>query len=73
MLLEHMFYCKMQNRQILKETPHWEQLTLTKLEAQMGQKSLSWFRLIMICCIVPSWPSGLPDQIVFSNPESDVV
>ena len=44
-----------------------------KLEAQVGQKSLTWIRLIMICYIVPWWQSWLSDQIAFSNPESDVV
>ena len=44
-----------------------------QLEAQVGQKSLTWIRLIMICYIVPWWPSWLSDQIVFSNSESDVV
>ena len=44
-----------------------------KLEAQVGQKSLTWIRLIMVCYIVPWWPSWLSDQITFSNPESDVV
>ena len=44
-----------------------------KLEAQVGQKSLTWMRLIMICYIVPWWPSWLSDQIAFSNSESDVV
>ena len=39
----------------------------------MGQKSLTWIRLIMICYIVPWWPSWLSDQIALSNPESDVV
>ena len=39
----------------------------------MGQKSLTWIRLIMICYIVPWWPSWLSDQIAFSNSESDVV
>ena len=29
--------------------------------------------LIMICYIVPWWPSWLSDQIAFSNPESDIV
>ena len=43
------------------------------LEARVGQKSLSWIRLIMICYIVPWWPSWLSDQIAFSNSESDVV
>ena len=31
----------------------------------MGQKSLSWIRLIMICYTVPWWPSWLSDQIAF--------
>ena len=39
----------------------------------MGQKSLTLIRLIMICYIVPWWPSWLSDQITFSNLESDVV
>ena len=39
----------------------------------MGQKSLTWIRLILICYIVPWWPSWLSDQIAFSNSESDVV
>ena len=43
------------------------------LEAQVGQKSLTWIRMIMICYIVPWWPSWLSDQIAFSNSESDVV
>ena len=43
------------------------------LEAQVGQKLLTWIRMIMICYIVLWWPSWLLDQIVFSNPESDVV
>ena len=47
-------------------------LTL-KLEAQVGQKLLTWIRLIMIYYIVPWWPSWLSDQIAFRNPESDVV
>ena len=33
----------------------------------MGQKSLSWIRLIMICYIVPWWPSWLSDQIAQSD------
>ena len=45
----------------------------TGLEAQVGKKSLTWIRLMMICCIIPWWPSWLSDQIAFSNPESDVV
>ena len=43
---------------------------LFKVEAQRGQKSLSCIRLIMICYIVPCWPSWLLDQIAFSNSES---
>ena len=43
------------------------------LEAQVGQKLLTWIRLIMICYIVPWWPSWLSDQNAFSNSESDVV
>ena len=39
----------------------------------MDQKLLTWIRLIMICYIVPWWPSWLSDQIASSNPESDVV
>ena len=39
----------------------------------MSQKSLTWVRLIMICYIVPWWPSRLSDQIAYINPESDVV
>ena len=46
---------------------------IIKLEVQVGQISLTWIRLIMICYIVPWWPSWLSDQIAFSNPESDVV
>ena len=46
---------------------------IMKLEAQLGQKSLTWIRLIMICYTVPWWPSWLSDQIAFRNPESDVV
>ena len=45
----------------------------SKLETQVGLKSLTWITLIMICYIVPWWPSWLSDQIAFSNPESDVV
>ena len=44
-----------------------------QLEAQVGQKWLIWIRLIMICYIVPWWPSWLSDQIAFSNSESSVV
>ena len=44
-----------------------------KLEAQVDQKSLTWIRLIMICYIVPWWPSWLSDQITFSNSKSDVI
>ena len=44
-----------------------------KLEVQVGQKSLTWIRQIMICYIVPWWPSWLSDLIAFSNSESDVV
>ena len=33
------------------------------LEAQVGQKSLTWIRLIMICHIVPWWPYWLSDQM----------
>ena len=47
--------------------------SLYKLEAHVGQKSLIWIRLIMICYIVPLWPSWLSDPIAFSNSESDVV
>ena len=39
----------------------------------MGQKLLTWIRLIMICYIVLWWPSPLSDLIAFSNSESDVV
>ena len=39
----------------------------------MGQKSPTWIWLIMICYIVPWWPSLLSDQIAFSNSESGVV
>ena len=39
----------------------------------MGQKSLTWITLIMICYIVPWWPFWLSDQIAFRNSESDVV
>ena len=31
----------------------------------MGQKSLTWIRLIKICYIVPWWLSWLSDQIAF--------
>ena len=52
-------------------------ITLSKIkcvqEAQVGQKSLTWVRLIMICYIVPWWPPWLSDQVAFSNSESDVV
>ena len=48
-------------------------MRISKLEAQVGQKSSTWLRLIMICYIVPGWPSWLSDQIAFSNSESDVV
>ena len=44
-----------------------------QLEAQEGQKSLTWIRVIMICYIVPWWPSWLSDKIGFSSSESDVV
>ena len=44
-----------------------------KLEAQVGQKSLTWIRLILICYIVPWWPSWISDQIAISNSDSDVV
>ena len=47
-------------------------LCMTKLEAQVGQIWLTCIRLIMICYIVPWWPSWLSDQIAFSNPKSDV-
>ena len=40
------------------------------LEAQEGQKSLTWIRMIMICYTVPWWPSWLSDQIVISSSES---
>ena len=43
------------------------------LEAQVVQISLTWIKLIMICYILPWWPSCLSDQIAFSNPESNVV
>ena len=33
-----------------------------KLEAQKGQKSLTWIRLIMICYTVPWWLSWLSDH-----------
>ena len=36
---------------------------LRKLEAQVGQKSLAWIRLIMICYIVTLWLSWQSDQI----------
>ena len=39
----------------------------------MGQKSLTWIRLMMTCYIVPRWTSWLSDQIAFSNSESAVV
>ena len=39
----------------------------------MGQKSLTWIRLIMICYIVSWWPSWISNQIAFSNLESYVV
>ena len=41
-----------------------------KLEAQVGQKSLTSIRLIMICYIVPWWPSWISEQKDFSNSES---
>ena len=44
-----------------------------KLEAQVDQKSLALIMLIMICNIVPWWPSWPSDQVAFSNFESDVV
>ena len=47
--------------------------TVPALEAHVGLKLLIWIRLIMICYIVPLRPSGLSDQIAFSNSESDVV
>ena len=37
----------------------------------MGQKSLTFIRLIMICYTVPWWPSWLSDQLAFSNLESE--
>ena len=46
----------------LKELLH---IYTTKREAQVGQKSLIWIRLIMICYIVPWQPSWLSDQILF--------
>ena len=39
----------------------------------MGQKSLTWIRLIMIGFIVQWWPSWLSDLTALSNLESDVV
>ena len=39
----------------------------------MGQKSLIWIRLIMLCYSVPYRPLWLLDQIAFSNSEFDVV
>ena len=39
----------------------------------MGQKSLTWIRLIMIPYIVPWWSSWLSDQTAYGNSESDVV
>ena len=39
----------------------------TKLEAQVGQKSLTWIRLF-ICYIVPWWPSWMLDQIATKAP-----
>ena len=62
------------------EVPRWGTLnqypqhliSFKNLEAQVGQKSLTWIRLI-ICYIVPWWPSWLLDLIAFSNSESDVV
>ena len=44
-----------------------------RLEAKVGQKSLTWIRLIMISYNVPWWPSWLSNQIAVSNLESDVV
>ena len=38
-------------------------LHIDQLEAQVGQKSLTWIRLVMICYIVPWW---LSDQTAFS-------
>ena len=32
---------------------------MMEIEAQVGQKLLTWIRLIMICYIVPWWPSWL--------------
>ena len=48
-------------------------MEMALLEAQVGQKLLTWITLIMICYIVPWRPSWLSDQIAFSNSESDVV
>ena len=39
-------------------------------QTSVGQKLLTWIRLIMICYIVPWWQSWLLDQIAFSNSES---
>ena len=49
------------------------ELLTFQLEAQVGQISLGWIRLIMTCYIVLWWPSWISDQIAFNNPESDVV
>ena len=38
----------------------------------MGQKSLPWIRLIIICYIVPWWPSWLSDQIATKAPILDI-
>ena len=51
----------------------WSEVNSFILEAQVGQKSLTWIRLIMVCYTVPWWPSWLSDQIAFSSSESDVV
>ena len=58
---------------LLIHSEKYKKGTTKKLEAQVGQKTLTWITLIMICYIVPWWPSWLWDQIAFSNPESDVV
>ena len=42
-------------------------------KSPVGQKLLPWIRMIMICYIVPLWPSWLSDEIAFSSSESDVV
>ena len=62
------FLCKMDS-----STFHLRTGPFPILEAQVGQKSLTWNWPIMICYIVSWWPSCLSDPIAFSNSESDVV